>query len=283
MKEKAPIGFPKSRNKSFAIFLVFFHALFFCPLHAAVDIHRLTDDQILRVQNILEKLKSTIQKKEVLGVLPSLSYEELYAPLNLEEKKLIKEIQHLDQKSLVFKFPFLGIKSSPKNLFRIDGQEIEKDGTKKKLSAQYLPDEVYKQYEKMMKAMEKDLGKCLYVDSGYRSPADQIYLFIFYLGKHQYSILETASLNALPGYSEHGNADHQAIDFVNENGVDGDSKPEEFEALPEYQWLGQHAHSYGFVLSYPKNNPSGIAFEPWHWHYESKKLPRPKLRFKFQT
>jgi len=23
-------------------------------------------------------------------------------------------------------------------------------------------------------------------------------------------------------------------------------------------------------LSYPRNNPSNTAFEPWHWHYEKQ-------------
>ena len=120
----------------------------------------------------------------------------------------------------------------------------------------------------MMAAMQTALGKRLFVESGYRSPAYQLYLFLFYLPKHGDSITETNKFVALPGYSEHGNPHRQAIDFINEEGINGEDHPEEFEALPEYHWLQQHAGKYGFILSYPRDNTSHTSFEPWHWHYE---------------
>lgn len=55
--------------------------------------------------------------------------------------------------------------------------------------------------------------------------------------------------------------------FVNIDGVNEDN-PEAFENLAEYKWLMKRVAEYGFVLSYPRNNPSGISFEPWHWRYE---------------
>ena len=51
--------------------------------------------------------------------------------------------------------------------------------------------------------------------------------------------------------------------------MNGEDHPEEFEALPEYAWLQQHANTYGFFLSYPRDNAMHTAFEPWHWHYEA--------------
>ncbi len=42
----------------------------------------------------------------------------------------------------------------------------------------------------------------------------------------------------------------------------------EFEALPEYRRLLDHAEEFGFVLSYPRQAQAGIPFEPWHWRYE---------------
>lgn len=39
-----------------------------------------------------------------------------------------------------------------------------------------------------------------------------------------------------------------------------------FEKTPAYLWLTQHAHKYGFVLSYPKLN-AYYQFEPWHWRF----------------
>ena len=119
----------------------------------------------------------------------------------------------------------------------------------------------------MMDAMQKDLGKHLYVESGYRSSAYQLYLFVGSLKNHNYSIRETAKFVALPGHSEHGCPRQQAIDFVNEDGIDGQNNPKFFEVLPEYAWLTKNAQNFNFALSYPKDSNDGIAFEPWHWHY----------------
>lgn len=44
-----------------------------------------------------------------------------------------------------------------------------------------------------------------------------------------------------------------------------------FEKTKEFQWLTQHAHKYGFVLSYPKNNKYYI-YEPWHWRFVGVRL-----------
>ena len=121
-----------------------------------------------------------------------------------------------------------------------------------------------------MDAMKWDLDKRLLVESGYRSPAYQLYLFLYYMPKHGDSIVETNKFVALPGHSEHGYPPRQAIDFINEEGINGEDHPEEFEALPEYRWLQQHAKEFGFVMSYPRDNPYHTSFEPWHWHYEGK-------------
>lgn len=134
---------------------------------------------------------------------------------------------------------------------------------------QVLPEDVAEAYERMMQAMERDLGTRLEVESGYRAPAYQLYLFMFYLPTHEHSICETNRHVALPGYSEHGNPKRQAIDFITADGVNGEEHPEEFEARPEYAWLQAHAAEFGFYLSYPRDNPHNTAFEPWHWHYEN--------------
>ena len=33
----------------------------------------------------------------------------------------------------------------------------------------------------------------------------------------------------------------------------------------EYAWLKDNAARFRFRLSYPRDNPHGIAYEPWHW------------------
>lgn len=39
-----------------------------------------------------------------------------------------------------------------------------------------------------------------------------------------------------------------------------------FDGTTAYKWMDDHAHEYGFVLSYPKNNKFYI-YEPWHWRF----------------
>ena len=42
-----------------------------------------------------------------------------------------------------------------------------------------------------------------------------------------------------------------------------------FESTPQYSWLMQHAHEYGFIQRYPANKAdiTGISYEPWHYRY----------------
>lgn len=197
-----------------------------------------------------------------------LTYDELFAPLSRKEKKLIVKIRDLKPKELNKNTPFLGYQDQDVKWVIVKDQWVTVNGAKQKVSSAAVPENIIKEYKKMMKAMKNDLGKELLIESGYRSGAYQLYLFIFYLEKRKYSILDTSKWNALPGYSEHGFAPRLALDLMNEEGVNGDMDPEAFEKLDEYKWLLKHAKNYGFVLSFPRTNPTGIGFEPWHWRYE---------------
>jgi D-alanyl-D-alanine carboxypeptidase len=65
---------------------------------------------------------------------------------------------------------------------------------------------------------------------------------------------------AAPGFSEHHTG--RAIDI----GVpDKPPLTEDFALTSAFQWLGAHAPGFGFRLSYPKDNPQGFIYEPWHW------------------
>jgi len=70
------------------------------------------------------------------------------------------------------------------------------------------------------------------------------------------------SASAPPGYSEHHTG--CAIDV----GIPG-AKPleEDFEDTPAFRWLSANAGRFGFVLSFPRDNPYGYVYEPWHWCY----------------
>jgi D-alanyl-D-alanine carboxypeptidase len=76
------------------------------------------------------------------------------------------------------------------------------------------------------------------------------------------SIFKTS---APPGYSEHHTG--RAIDI----GTMGcEPLSEEFGKTEAFEWLKVNANKFGFRLSYPKNNPYGFKYEPWHWFYQER-------------
>jgi LAS superfamily LD-carboxypeptidase LdcB len=235
-----------------------------------INLQQLSPEHEARVQSILQKLDPLIEAKRQSGDMSRLSFQELYSLLDQTEQEFLRFFQTFDPIRAGIKTQWQGLSEGVPDLVRLDNQKILRQGKEEIIAPQYVPAPAHAAYERMMQAMERDLGKRLYVDSAYRSSAYQLYLFLFYLGNHEYSILETARWNAFPGYSEHGNPQNQALDFINAEGVTGEENPEDFEKLPEYQWLTQHAHEHGFVLSFPKNAGVGIAFEPWHWRFENR-------------
>jgi len=72
------------------------------------------------------------------------------------------------------------------------------------------------------------------------------------------------AVSAPPGYSEH----HTGC-AVDVGTPDARALEQTFEETAAYRWLVEHAGEFSFVLSYPRGNTSGYAFEPWHWCYRS--------------
>lgn len=241
---------------------------------ALVDLDRLSERQIVDVKELITRLSPFITAREQEGTLPTLTFESLYARLGKKDRTILSVFRHLPAKKIGVKIPFRGMATGGKGMILVKGQIVKaKDRPEaKEIAPQYLPIIVYDYYQVMMGDMEKSIGRRLYVESGYRSSAHQLYLFIFYLKNHGYSIRETVKYVALPGYSEHGDPRHQAIDFINEKGINGEDDPKEFEDLPEYRWLVKNAGKYGFELSYPKDSKDGLTYEPWHWRF-TKNIP----------
>ncbi len=244
-------------------------ATWFCvaPPAWAVNVARLEPADQATLQAILTALEPLIAAKKQDGTANLLTWEELYAPLAPEQRAFLEAVGALKAEALGATSHFFGELPAAPALVPVGPQSVRKGNTLTPLDPQYLPRPVFEAYERMMQAMHAQLGKRLLVESGYRSPAYQLYLFLFYLPKHDYSIAETNRFVALPGHSEHGYPPRQAIDFINEEGINGEDDPEAFEALPEYRWLTERAGAFGFALSYPRDNPHHTAFEPWHWHY----------------
>lgn len=110
-----------------------------------------------------------------------------------------------------------------------------------------------------MAATAEDDGVRLLMVSGFRSFDYQASLVRQKLAKGQ-SIDEILTVNAAPGFSQHHTG--AAIDIAAPG-----SRPltEAFEGSPAFAWLGERANEFGFVMSYPRGNPEGFVYEPWHW------------------
>ena len=76
---------------------------------------------------------------------------------------------------------------------------------------------------------------------------------------------EILHVSAAPGYSEHHSG--CAIDI---DAGKGEPLEESFEDTDVFAWLTAHATEFGFRMSFPRDNPHGIAYEPWHWTYTTE-------------
>lgn len=107
-------------------------------------------------------------------------------------------------------------------------------------------------------------GVVLEAISGYRSHDYQLGIFERKLARGQ-SVDEILTVNAAPGYSEHHSG--RALDIGT---PDEPPAEESFERTPAFAWLCDNAGAYGFVMSYPRGNPHGIVYEPWHWCFSQE-------------
>ncbi|EDZ94714.1 peptidase M15B and M15C DD-carboxypeptidase VanY/endolysin [Limnospira maxima CS-328] len=100
--------------------------------------------------------------------------------------------------------------------------------------------------------------------SGFRGLEDQEFLFFDIKAQRGQVPSQRAQVSAPPGYSEHHTG--YAIDVGDANFPDTDLR-ETFDQTPAFKWLVDNAAFYSFELSFPKDNPLGVSYEPWHWRY----------------
>lgn len=126
-----------------------------------------------------------------------------------------------------------------------------------------IDDRVWPHLEDLLDEAEDD-GMDLQVISAFRSFGEQATL------KGAYTVTYGAGtanqFSADQGYSEHQLG--TTVDFTNSTVAATFSG---FAQSPEYSWLLENAHRWGFVMSYPENNDY-YQFEPWHWRYVGEKL-----------
>ncbi len=135
------------------------------------------------------------------------------------------------------------------------------------LREQWLTPHAARAFARLRDAARDD-GVVLQVVSAFRSIRHQLDI-IARKRARDLSMQDILRVSAAPGYSEHHSG--RAIDLT----TPGFAALEEiFEHSPAFAWLQQHAGQHGFRLSYPRDNPHGIAYEPWHWCWHATRRAR---------
>jgi D-alanyl-D-alanine carboxypeptidase len=113
-------------------------------------------------------------------------------------------------------------------------------------------------WQQMVEAAGSE-GVRLLIVSGFRGFAYQADLIRQKIDAGQ-TIDEILTVNAAPGFSQHHTG--AAVDIASPG-----SRPltEEFEQSEAFGWLTSNAADYGFSMTYPRQNPWGFIYEPWHW------------------
>ncbi len=125
----------------------------------------------------------------------------------------------------------------------------------------FLTPETAAAWEKMRTAAEAE-GVTLLLVSAFRSLDYQVGIFKRKLEKGQ-TIDQILNVNLPPGYSEHHTG--RAIDIA---APGAPPLTEEFDQTLAFRWLQTHAHTWQFKMTYPRGNPHGVIYEPWHWVYQ---------------
>ncbi len=115
-----------------------------------------------------------------------------------------------------------------------------------------------------MRSAAADAGIELQVVSAYRSVEYQEGLLRRKLEQGQ-GIDQILASSAAPGFSEHHSG--RALDLTTPGYP---VLEEEFERSGAFRWLCESAGRFGFTLSYPRDNPHGVVYEPWHWAWQSR-------------
>lgn len=117
-------------------------------------------------------------------------------------------------------------------------------------------------FNEMLAAASK-AGFTLYANSAYRSYAEQVATFQYWVNTSGLAYAERTSARA--GHSEH------QLGTTADVGARG-LELEAFIGTPEAAWLAANSYKFGFIVSYPdgKEGITGYAPEPWHVRYVGK-------------
>lgn len=142
------------------------------------------------------------------------------------------------------------------------------DGTQH-AEAQYLVRSVI--IDDLVRLMDaaRAAGVPLAIQSAYRSYDYQVDTF-------QYWVDTIGEQEALLTSARAGHSEHQLGTVVDFRSLDGPAAWDlaDWAQTPAGAWLMEHAHEYGFVLSYPagKEHLTCYSYEPWHYRYVGQQM-----------
>jgi D-alanyl-D-alanine carboxypeptidase len=123
----------------------------------------------------------------------------------------------------------------------------------------FLVPEAASQWIRMRQAAESE-NIVLVMISGFRSFDRQLQLIRTRLDRGE-TVARILDVMAPPGCSEHHTG--RAVDI----GTPGcEPLSEAFEETDAFRWLDENAADFRFRMSYPRENPMGFRYEPWHWY-----------------
>ena len=148
--------------------------------------------------------------------------------------------------------------------FQIEAKDLVSAGFDIFDREQFVTQETLIHWQKMKTAAGRE-GVELSLVSAFRSVEYQHQLILKKL-ESGLSIKEIIKVSAIPGFSEHHTG--RALDLTT---AESEPLEEEFDSTEAFSWLSVHASSYHFAMSYPKDNPYDMIYEPWHWAYKVNK------------
>jgi len=181
--------------------------------------------------------------------------QSLSGTVNTLEQLTTLDEELLKKYSKVF---FLNEHYAPTDIRKIDPDYLYQPSRGLEIHSQVWP------FLKDMMDEANDNDGNLFIASAFRSFGTQTVL------KDNYTVTYGAGsanqFSADQGYSEHqlGTTVDLTTKSLNGN-LNG------FDKTPEYKWLQENAHEYGFILSYPSGN-AYYKFEPWHWRFVGVEL-----------
>ncbi len=213
-----------------------------------------------RISELVDNLSLTEYERDRLTRTLT-ETEEKTEVLEGEKNQLAGEVDTLQKLTTIdpellkkySKVYFLNEHYVPSSLTTIDEKYVSGTGRTLQIHA-----EVWPHLDALLEDSTDD-GLGLRIQSSYRSYGTQSALKAAY--KVTYGTTAANRFSAEQGYSEHQLG--TTVDFSTAKSATLTSS---FDKTPEFKWLTEHAHEYGFVLSYPKGNKYYI-YEPWHWRY----------------